>query len=124
MKESLFIEQIMVIGENRKFTAAIIIPAFDFIKEWAKRKGLNLNTKEEIVNSVEVKERIWQDIQRLNRKFGKIQQIKKFALITDEWSVDTNELTPTLKLKRRVIREKYKDLYEKIYADEETKHYL
>ena len=124
MKESLFIEQIMVIGEYRKFTAAIIIPAFGFIRKWAKRKGLKLNTKEEIVNSTEVKERIWKDIQRYNKRFGKIQQIKKFALITDEWSVETGELTPTLKLKRRIIRENYKDLYEKIYSESESKHYL
>ncbi|GBD87376.1 long-chain-fatty-acid--CoA ligase FadD15 [bacterium BMS3Abin03] len=124
MKESLFIEQVIVIGENRKFTAAIIIPNFEFIKEWAKRKGLNLNTKDEIVNSVEVKERIWRDIEKHNKRFGKIQQVKKFVLIGDDWTVETGELTPTLKLKRRVIRTKYKDLYEKLYRDEKTKHYL
>jgi len=124
MKESLFIEQIMVIGENRKFTAAIIIPDFEFIKEWAEVKKLSLNTKDEIINSVEVKERIWKDIEKYNKRFGKIQQVKKFALIGDDWSVETGELTPTLKLKRRVIRTKYKDLYEKIYREEKAKHYL
>lgn len=124
MKESLFIEQITLIGESRNFVAAIIIPNFEFIKQWAKRKGLNLSTKEEIVNSEEVKKRIWQDIEKYNKRFGKVQQIKKFALITDEWSVETGELTPTLKLKRRIIRDKYKDLYEKIYSGSEESHYL
>ena len=124
MKESLFIEQITVIGENRNFVAAIIIPNFEFIKKWAKRKGLDLSTKEEIVNSEEVKKRIWQDIENYNKRFGKVQQVKKFALITDDWSVETGELTPTLKLKRRIIRDRYRDLYEKIYSGSEGSHYL
>jgi long-chain acyl-CoA synthetase len=124
MKESLFIEQIMVIGENRNFAAAIIIPNFEFIKDWAKKKGLHLSTKEEIVNSVEVKNRIWEDVSHYNKRIGKVQQVKKIALIEDEWSVETGELTPTLKLKRRIIKEKYQDLFEKIYSESETKHFV
>ena len=124
MKESLFIEQITVIGESRNFVAAIIIPNFEFIKKWVKRKGLNLSAKEEIVNSEEVKKRIWQDIEKYNKRFGKVQQVKKFALIADDWSVESGELTPTLKLKRRIIRDKYQDLYEKIYSGSEGSHYL
>jgi len=124
MKESLFIEQIAVIGENRNFAAALIIPNFEFIKGWAKKKGLNLSTKEEIVNSVDVKNRIWEDVSHYNERFGKIQQIKKIALIEDEWSAESGELTPTSKLKRRIIKEKYQDLFEKIYSDSETKHFV
>ncbi|MCH7515569.1 MAG: AMP-binding protein, partial [Bacteroidetes bacterium] len=124
MKESLFIEQIVVIGENRNFTAALIIPNFKFIKDWAKKKELNLSTKKEIVNSVDVKNRIWEDVCHYNERFGKIQQIKKFALIEDEWSVETGELTPTSKIKRRIIKEKYQDLFEKIYSESETKHFV
>jgi len=122
MKESLFIEQIMVIGENRRFAAALIIPNFSFVEKWVKEKGLNLSTREEIVNSEEVKNRIWKDVNKYNKLFGKVQQIKKIALIADEWSVETDELTPTLKVKRRVIREKYKDLYEMIYSSSNGKH--
>ncbi|MFB3057823.1 MAG: long-chain fatty acid--CoA ligase [Ignavibacteriaceae bacterium] len=124
MKESLFIEQIMVIGENRNYVAALVLPKFDFILEWAKLKKLSISTREDVVNSVDVKNRIWEDIDKYNKRFGKIQQIKKFAVIKDEWSVDTGELTPTLKIKRRIIKEKYQELFEKIYNELETTHFV
>ena len=124
MKESLFIEQIMVIGENRNYVAALVLPKFDFILEWAKLKKLSISTREDVVNSVDVKNRIWEDIDKYNKRFGKVQQIKKFAVIEDEWSVETGELTPTLKIKRRIINEKYQELFEKIYSDSETKHFV
>jgi long-chain acyl-CoA synthetase len=116
MRESQFIEQIMVIGENRRFAAALIIPNFVFIEKWAKERDLNLTSREDIANSEEVKNRIWKEVNKYNKNIGKVQQIKKIALIADEWSVETDELTPTLKLKRRIIREKYKDVYELIYS--------
>ncbi len=124
MKESLFIEQIMVIGENRNYVAALVLPKFDFILEWAKLKKLSISTREDVVNSVDVKNRIWEDIDKYNKRFGKVQQIKKFAVIKDEWSVDTGELTPTLKIKRRIIKEKYQELFEKIYNELETTHFV
>jgi long-chain acyl-CoA synthetase len=124
MKESLFIEQIMVIGENRNFAAALVVPKFNFILDWAKMKNINISGKEDVINSVEVKNRIWEDIDKYNQLFGKVQQIKKFALIPDEWSTETGELTPTLKLMRRVIKEKYKHLFEKIYVESEAKHFV
>jgi len=124
MKESPFIEQIMVIGENRKFAAALIIPNFSYVEKWAKKNGLNLSGKNEIVNNEEVKKKIWKEVENFNKYIGKVQQIKKLALIEDEWSVETDELTPTLKVKRRVIREKYKDLYEKIYSSPNGQHFV
>jgi long-chain acyl-CoA synthetase len=124
MKESLFIEQIMVIGENRNFAAALIVPNYDFILQWAKLKKINISTKEDVVNSVDVKNRIWEDIDKYNKRFGKVQQIKKFAVIEDEWSVETGELTPTLKVKRRIIQDKYQELFEKIYGELEAKHFV
>ncbi len=117
MKESNFIYEIMVVGEYRKFCAAIVVPNFDFILKWAKRKKLNVNTREEIAASEEIKERIWKDIRKFNKRFGHIKQIKKFEMVPDLWSVETGELTPTLKLKRRVIKERYKDLIDKIYSE-------
>jgi long-chain acyl-CoA synthetase len=114
----------MVIGENRNFAAALVVPKFDFILEWAKMKKLSITTKEDVVNSVDVKNRIWEDIDKYNKRFGKVQQIKKFAVIEDEWSVETGELTPTLKIKRRIIKEKYQGLFEKIYSESETKHFV
>ena len=93
--------------------------------EWAKIKGINISSKEEAVNSEEVKNRIWEDIEKYNKRFGKVQQVKKIALINDEWLVETGELTPTLKLKRRVIKDKYKNLFEDIYKEEEEeKHFV
>ena len=124
MKESWFIEQIMVIGENRRFTAALVIPNFSFISKWAKRKKLNISTRIQIVNSDEVKERIWLDIEKYNKDFGKVQQIKKIALVEDDWTVESGELTPTLKLKRRILLKKYADLVERIYDEKLEKHLL
>ncbi|MEW5842805.1 MAG: long-chain fatty acid--CoA ligase [Bacteroidota bacterium] len=124
MKESFFIEHIMVIGENRKFAAAIIQPHFDFIRKWSKGKNMELTLREEIVNSQEVKDRIWKDVQKKNKRFGHIEQIKKIAIVSDLWGVETGELTPTLKVKRKVLTEKYKDLIEKIYDDSTTSNVL
>jgi long-chain acyl-CoA synthetase len=115
MKESFFIEHIMIIGENQKFAAAIIQPSFDFLRKWAKEKNIDLQTNEEIASSAVVKERIWKEVQRCNRRFGRIQQVKKIALVPDVWSIEDGELTPTLKVKRDVVSNKYKDIIEEIY---------
>lgn len=120
MKESFFIEHIMVVGENKKFAAAIIQPHFDFIRKWSKGKKMELALREDIVNSPEVKDRIWKDVQKKNKRFGHIEQIKKIAIVPDLWGVESGELTPTLKVKRKVLAEKYKDLIEKIYDDSTT----
>lgn len=117
MKQSRFIEQIMVVGEGQKMPAALIQPNFDFIKEWANRNKVNLGfTLDEVVKNELVIERIQKEIDTINPQFGKWEQIKKFALTPNVWSIDTGELTPTLKLKRKVILEKYKSLYDKIYS--------
>ena len=117
MKESFFIEYIMVIGENQKFTAAIIQPEFEFVRKWAKGKNIELKLREEIAASPIVKERIWKEVQKCNKRFGHIQQVKKIALVPDVWSVETGELTPTLKVKRDVVSRKYYDLIENIYHE-------
>lgn len=117
MKQSRFIEQIMVVGEGQKMPAALIQPNFDFIKEWANRNKVNLGfTLDEVVKNELVIERIQKEIDTINPQFGKWEQVKKFALTPNVWSIDTGELTPTLKLKRKVILEKYKSLYDKIYS--------
>jgi long-chain acyl-CoA synthetase len=115
MKESFFIEHIMVVGENRKFTAALIQPKFDFIMKWAEKKSLPLNTPDEIVHSDEVKKRIWREVQKYNKGFGHIEQIKKIALVPDIWSVETGELTPTMKVKRKFLTEKYMIQIDNLY---------
>ena len=115
MKESPFIEHIIVIGDNRKFTAAIIQPKFDFIKKWGEEKDLSLNSPEEIVSSDEVKKRIWKEVQKYNKKFGHVEQVKKIALVDDIWSVETGELTPTMKVKRKFLTAKYWEQIEQVY---------
>ena len=115
-KESRFIEQIMVIGENQKHPSALIVPAFAFIEEWCKQKEINVSSNTEIANNDKVIDRINEELEGFNSQFGKWEQVKKFELIDHEWTVDTEELTPTMKLKRKNIMAKYNHLVEKIYG--------
>jgi long-chain acyl-CoA synthetase len=116
MKQSRFIEQIMVIGDGQKMPAAFIQTSFDFIKEWAKIHKITLGeTNSEIITNQKVIDRIQEEINELNKKFGNWEQIKRFELTPDVWSIEGGHLTPTLKLKRKIILELYKDLYAKIY---------
>ncbi|MEO8515420.1 MAG: AMP-dependent synthetase/ligase [Flavobacterium sp.] len=116
MKQSRFIEQIMVIGDGQKMPAAFIQPSFEFVKGWASSHNVTLgSTNEEIIANPKVIERIQQEVDTLNEKFGNWEKIKRFELTPDIWSIDGGQLTPTLKLKRKVVLEKYKDLYDKIY---------
>lgn len=117
LKQSLFIEQVMVIGDGEKMPAAFIQPSFDFIREWAKRHSFDVgDLNEEITSNPEVIKRIQEEVDIANDKFGSWEKIKRFELTPNVWSIDGGELTPTLKLKRKVVREKYADLYQKIYG--------
>ena len=119
MKQSRFIEHIMVVGEGEKMPAALIQPNFEFVTEWAKLKNINVGTTpKEIASNEEVKKRIQEDVDIHNEKFGKWERVKKFELTPDEWSIEAGHLTPTMKLKRRIVKEKYLDLYNKIYERE------
>lgn len=118
LKESFFIEQAMVLGENRKHPSALIIPAFAYLRNWCKIKGKNLTTNEELISCSGIYDRIWKEVEEVNKDLGKTRKIKKIKLIADDWTVDSGELTPTQKVKRKVILKKYEDLIEKIYADE------
>jgi long-chain acyl-CoA synthetase len=116
MKQSRFIEQIMVIGDGQKMPAAFIQPNFDFVKEWAKIHKIEIGTtNEEITSDPKVIARIQEEIDRLNDKFGNWEKIKRFELTADIWSIEGGHLTPTLKLKRKIVMEKYIDLFHKIY---------
>jgi long-chain acyl-CoA synthetase len=116
-KESMFIEQLMIIGENKKFAAAIVVPAFAHLKTWCEMKGIPCSTNEEMISNEEVKARIKKEIDEYNRNFGQTEQVKKIELVPTEWTPATGELTPTLKLKRKLIAERNKELIEKIYAE-------
>ncbi|WP_431106935.1 AMP-dependent synthetase/ligase [Winogradskyella poriferorum] len=116
LKQSLFIEQIMVVGEGEKMPGAIIQPNFDFIRDWIDHKNLKIGKSEkEIATSEVVINRIQKEVDKYNKHFGKWEQIKRFELTPEAWSIDDGHLTPTMKMKRSIIREKYDALYEKIY---------
>jgi len=111
-KQSRFIEQIMVIGESEKMPAALIQPNFEFVNEWAKRHNHKII---DITSDEKLLKRIQKEIDFYNQKFGKWEQIKKFEITPDEWTIEAGHLTPTMKMKRKVIQEKYKNLAQKIY---------
>jgi long-chain acyl-CoA synthetase len=116
-KESRFIEQIMVIGENRKHPAALVVPAFEFLKQWCEQKGIAWASREDVLKNPTVIERFQREIDEKNEHFGQWEKIKKFELLPNEFTIDGGEITPTLKLKRKEILKKYAALVEKIYAE-------
>lgn len=116
LKESGFVEQAMVIGENQKFAAALIVPKFAYVQEWSKKKGLSFKSNEELCASPELREKMKEEIERLNKTLGSFETVKKFELLPKEWSIDGGELTPKLSLKRRVILEKNQQLVDKIFG--------
>lgn len=115
LKESLLIEQVMVIGENRKFPAALIVPAKDALKEWCERKNILWTNLAEIIRNQAVLNKYQGEIDRYNQDFGHWEQVKKFELLPVEWSIDNGEMTPKLSLRRKVILEKNSALIENIY---------
>ncbi len=116
MKQSRFIEQILVIGEGQKMPAALIQPNYEFVKEWARRHNVSCGiTPEEMAVNNAVHERIQEEIDHGNKQFGKWETIKRFEMTPEVWSVDNDLLTPTFKPKRVVILKTYKHLYDKIY---------
>jgi len=118
LKESNFIEQVMVIGENQKMPAALIQLNFEFICDWIKRKKINIDPNPEAICASDiVKERIQVEVNNSNLHFGKWEQVKKFELTPEVWSIESGHLTPTMKMKRTVIFELHKNLSEKIYSE-------
>lgn len=116
-KESSFIEQIMVIGENRKHPAALIVPAFPALMVKLQAEGISEKNPDALIKHPRVNEIIQSEVDRLNANFGSYEGVKKFALLSKEWSVDGGEMTPKLSLKRRIILEKYAAEIERIYAE-------
>jgi len=115
MKESPFVEQMMVVGAEQKFVGALIVPSIPNLKEWMRQKNLPFVTNEDAVNNPEVLQLYKELVDSFNKFFNHVEQIKRFELLPNEWTIESGELTPTLKLKRKVILEKYKNAYERIY---------
>ena len=116
LMESPFVEQIMIVGSERKFVGALIIPSVPTLKEWMREKGIAFTTIEDALHNPKVLELYRQLVDSFNEFFNHVEQIKKFELLPREWSVDTGELSPKMNLKRKVIMEKYKDVVERIYS--------
>ena len=116
MKESAFIEQMMVVGADRKFVGALIVPSLPNLKEWMQLKGISFTTVTDAVNHPKILELYKEIVESFNQYFNNVEQVKKFELLPEEWTIDTGELTPTLKLKRRVIMEKFKSAVDRIYV--------
>jgi len=117
MKESPFIEQMMVVGENQRFVSALIVPSFEYLKDWCAKNGIQYNSKEELVKNPKVQEAIQAEVERYNQEFGQIEKVKKFKLLANDWTVDNGIMTPTMKVKRDVVMKQYQAEIAEIYSN-------
>jgi long-chain acyl-CoA synthetase len=117
LKESPFVEQAMVIGENQKFASAFIVPAFAFLKEYCQRKGIPFTSNEDLIKNETIKARIIAEVEKVNKELAQYEKIKNPQFLAREWSIDKGEMTPKLSLKRKVIMAANADLVNKIYAE-------
>lgn len=115
-KESFFIEQIYVFGENQKFASGIISPNFQFLHEWCSRHGIKYRDNNELITIPEVVQRFQKEVISMNKNLGQTEHIKRFRIVHDEWAPQTGELSPTLKLKRKYLNQKYKELIQEIFS--------
>jgi long-chain acyl-CoA synthetase len=116
LKESPFIEQVVIVGAEKKFVGALIVPSFPTLKDWMREKGLNYTTNEDVIHHPKVLELYRGLVESFNTYFNHVEQVKKFELLPREWSIETGEMTPKMSLKRKIIMEKYKDAIERIYS--------
>lgn len=118
LKESPFIEQVMVVGAEKKFVGALIVPGLPSLKEWMRENNIPFTTAAEALKIKEVRAHYQELVEAFNKYFNHVEQIKKFELLPDEWTIDTGELTPTLKIKRKVVMEKYREHLRSIYGED------
>jgi long-chain acyl-CoA synthetase len=117
LKESPFIEQVMVVGAEKKFVGALIVPSVSTLREWMRHEGLTFNSLEDAIREPAVKKHYRNLIESFNTFFNHVEQIRKFELLPREWSVDSGELTPKMSLKRKIIMEKYNEAILRIYGE-------
>jgi long-chain acyl-CoA synthetase len=117
LKESPFIEQVIVLGAEKKFVGALIVPSFPNLTDWARKNNINFTTKENLIQNPAVVDMYRNLVESFNKYFNHVEQVKKFELLPYEWSIDTGEMTPKLSLKRKVIMEKYRDAIDRIYQE-------
>ena len=122
LKAHFLIAQAVLVGDRHKFAAALISPNFVALEEWAKRQGIATSTRRELVSHPRVIAEFQAGVDRVNETLANFETIKRFRLVPDEWTLNSGELTPSLKLKRRVILEKYAPEIAGLYADEAVAH--
>lgn len=116
LKENPFIEQVMVVGSERKFVGALIVPSFHQLRDWMREKNIPYTTDAEAITDPRVQEKYKSLVESYNQYFNHVEQIKKFELLPREWTIETGEMTPKMSLKRKVVMEKYRDAIDRIYA--------
>ncbi|MEO6327721.1 MAG: long-chain fatty acid--CoA ligase [Ginsengibacter sp.] len=116
LKESMYVENVMVVGSNRKYTGALIVPSFANLQEWCATKGIVYTTDAQMIREQNVIEMYKDVVESFNKYFNQVEQVKKFELMPHDWKIENGEMTPKLSLKRQVIMEKYSDVIERIYS--------
>jgi len=116
LKESTFVEQVIVVGAGKKFVGALIVPSFPMLREWMRDNHIPFTTNKDAIKNPAVIQLFNDLVDSFNKYFNHVEQIKKFELLSNEWSIETGEMTPKMSLKRKVIMEKYDDVVEKIYS--------
>jgi long-chain acyl-CoA synthetase len=122
LKESILVDQAMVIGENEKFASALISPNFAFLHDWCSAHKLQYRDNIDLVELPEVIDKFTHEVREINKSLGEFEQIKRFRLVTEEWLPQTGELSPTLKLKRNVLTERYQYIINEIYSVREKEN--
>lgn len=112
-----FIEQVAIVGDARKYIVALIVPNFETLTQWAATQGISAPSNDELVKHPDVRKKYEAIVNEVNQEFGKVEQIKKFTLLPQQFTQETGELTPTLKIKRKVIQKKYADVIEEMYKE-------
>ncbi len=115
LKESPFIEQVMLVGSEQKFVGALIIPSFVYLRDWCRKQGIADAGNEELIRHSKVLELFKDLVESFNKYFNPVEQVKRFELLPHEWGIESGELTPKMSLKRKVVMEKYRDAVARIY---------
>jgi len=117
MAEDHMIEYIAVVGDGRKYVSALIVPSFENLEDWAVKNGIAFSTREELIKNQQVIDMFWKIIEERQADLGQVEKIKRFTLLPQEFSQETGEITPTMKIKRKVVQDKYRDLIDAMYVE-------
>jgi long-chain acyl-CoA synthetase len=118
LKESNYISQTMAVGEQRKYVSALIVPEFDILNNWCKKSGITISSENGLIKNPEVIEKYVKIVEEANKHLSRHEQVKKFVLLSQNWGVESGELTPTMKMKRKVIEKKFSNVIERMYASD------